>query len=151
MATFGTPEPTGRDAANALGCARALAEATAAWSRDRAAQGLPPVRIGVGAHYGPVLLGEVGGERVLEFTVTGDTVNVASRLEALTRDLGVDVVVSEDLARRALAEGDGAALDGFRAAPPQALRGRAEPLAVRVWRLTPGGAAAAERVRAVGG
>ena len=134
MATFGTPAPGPRDATNALRCARALIEATDGWGRERRARGLPAVRIGVGAHYGPVLLGEVGGERVVEFTVTGDTVNVASRLEALTRTLEVDVVVSEDLARRALVEG-GAALAGFRPAPPQTLRGRAEPLAIRTWSL----------------
>ena len=52
----------------------------------------------VGLHYGPVVLGDIGGNR-LEFAVIGNTVNVASRLEALTRPLGTRLVVSQDVHR----------------------------------------------------
>ena len=53
------------------------------------------MKIGVGVHSGPVVAGCVGSGERLEFTVIGDTVNTASRLEGATKDLGVDIVVSE--------------------------------------------------------
>jgi adenylate cyclase len=97
MATFGTPYPGKRDAANALGAARAMAASLAAWNQDRRAQGEPPVRIGVGVHWGPVVLGDIGGENCMEFATIGDTVNVASRVEQLTRELAAEVAASDDL------------------------------------------------------
>src|SRR3954468_19811428 len=95
MATFGTPRPGSRDAANALGCARAMLAEIDAWNRDRRARGQAEVRIGIGVHSGPVVLGDVGSRRHLEFAVIGDTVNIASRLESLTRQLEVTIVISE--------------------------------------------------------
>ncbi len=128
MATFGTPRAGDRDAASAVDCAHAMAAAIAAWNGERAARGLPPVEIGIGLHYGPAVLGDIGGEGWLEYTVIGDTVNVASRLEGATRALGAEIVVSDALSRRARAEGGDAVLDGFVAGEPQTLRNRAAPL-----------------------
>ena len=95
MATFGTPVPSGRDAANALECARAIAIEMDALDRERRARGEPSVRTSVGVHWGPALMGNIGDEKRLEFAVVGDTVNVASRLEGLTRLLHADVVASD--------------------------------------------------------
>lgn len=136
MATFGTPEPTETDAINALRCARSMLRVLAAWNRDRAARGEPPIRAGIGLHYGPVVLGNIGANR-LEFAVIGNTVNVASRLEALTRDLSVDLAVSERLHDRAVQEagtGD-PAFGGLDARVPQPLRGLDQPMPV--WTLRP--------------
>jgi len=119
MATFGTPRASGQDAAHALACARAIAEDIEAWNAERA----KPIRIGIGLHWGAALMGTIGDTRRLEFAVVGDTVNVASRLESLSRDLGVTIATSADLVEQA--RRDGADLRGFSHRGPQTLRGRA--------------------------
>ncbi|MBS0517557.1 MAG: adenylate/guanylate cyclase domain-containing protein [Proteobacteria bacterium] len=60
-----------------------------------------PLRIGIGLHAGPAIVGEMGFERVSSLTAIGDTVNTASRLETLTKEFGVELVVSQDLLDRA--------------------------------------------------
>ena len=134
MATFGTPYPGPKDASNALNCAQSMAQSVAAWNEERQAAGLDPIRIGIGAHYGPVVLGDIGSETTLEFAVLGDTVNVASRLEGLTRDLSAMIVVSQALYEQARLEGfEAAALEAFAPGEAQKLRNRAEPLGVMRW------------------
>ena len=136
MATFGTPLTGPRDARNALACARAMVAAVAAWNRERWESGSPPIRIGIGVHFGPAVLGDIGDERRLEFAVIGDTVNVASRLEGLTRDLGVDIAVSDELVRQVKVEDGNLLLDGFAPGAPQSLRNRSAPLGIWTWRDT---------------
>jgi len=133
MATFGTPEPGPGDAANALRCAKAMRADMDSWNAARGDAGRAPVRIAIGLHFGPVVLGDIGSERRLEYAVLGDTVNVASRLEALTRSLGVAVAVSDDLVaavRRDAAAPAPEALSGLDNAGPQRLRGRDEPISL---------------------
>ena len=131
MATFGTPYMGEHDAANSLACARGILEDAAKWNEARVKRGETPLHIGVGVHYGPVVLGDIGDERRLEFAVIGDTVNVASRAERLTRDLRVDLVASDDLVENVRNDGASAALcDGLNEAPPQAIRGREESLPI---------------------
>src|SRR5476649_2565812 len=60
-----------------------------------------PLRIGIGLHAGPAIVGEMGYERVSSLTAIGDTVNIVSRLEALTKDFSAELVVSQDLLDRA--------------------------------------------------
>lgn len=128
MATFGTPNASGRDAANALDCAREIARDMAALAAERRARGETALRASVGVHWGPALMGNIGDAKRLEFAVVGDTVNVADRLEGLSRTLDADVVASEALIARAREEG--AALDGFTSRGAHALRGRDSPVAV---------------------
>ncbi len=97
MATFGTPVPKADDARNALQCALDMIEALKIWNAERAAVGAQPIRIGIGLHYGMVIAGDIGNERRLEYSVIGDTVNIANRLEQLTRDLPTSLVVSDRL------------------------------------------------------
>ena len=105
MATFGTPRAGAHDASNALRAARAMCEAMTTWNRTRTARGEAPVAIGVGVHYGAVVLGDIGGESRLEFAVLGDTVNVASRLERATREIGATIVASDAVVAAARARG----------------------------------------------
>jgi len=102
LATFGTPEPGKADAANALRCAQRIFDLVDEWNTRRIDAGFPAVRLSIGVHYGPVVVGDVGTERRLEFAVIGDTVNVASRLEESTRTIGSRMVVSNDLVDAAI-------------------------------------------------
>ena len=136
MATFGTPQARADDALRALRCAKAMQASLADWNTARQAQGEPPVRIGIGLHYGPVVLGDIGDRNRLEFAVIGDTVNVASRLERLTRELDVDLVVSADVVRHAEGVADGADVAGLQPHAPVTLRGRdARDIGIRTWRV----------------
>lgn len=97
LAIFGFPEAGEKDATNALSCAYELLTAAQHWNRERTETGLSPIFIGMGLHYGPVVLGDVGTEEHVEFTVIGDTVNTASRLQQATRALNCDLVVGQEL------------------------------------------------------
>ena len=131
MATFGTPRKGEHDAANALACARGILEDLAKWNESRAASGKFPIRLGIGVHYGPVILGDIGDEHRLEFAVVGDTVNVASRAERLTRELGVDLVASDDIVKIVRDDGNGDPLcQDLKEAPPQTIRGRTAHLPI---------------------
>lgn len=114
MATFGAPVSGDQDAANALTYAKAMAGVMADWNTMRLAAGEPPIMASFGLHYGPAVLGDLGGENRLEFAVIGNTVNVASRIEALTRTLGVQIAMTTEMVEEATAEtGDNALASGF--------------------------------------
>jgi adenylate cyclase len=133
MATFGTPNVGPHDARNALAAAHAACAAISDWNVERAARAQPQIPVSIGIHYGPVVLGDIGSERRMEFAVLGDVVNVAQRLEGLTRQLACQIVVSDDLvdALRAQSPDEaGTLLQGFCAAEAQELRGREQPVAV---------------------
>ena len=100
MATFGTPFPGKYDATNALRSARVMLAALDDINRVRIAAAQMPIEAGIGLHYGPVVLGDIGMNR-LEFAVIGGTVNLASRLEALTRQAKCVLVASDTLIRQA--------------------------------------------------
>ncbi len=135
MATFGTPRIGPHDALNALGCGRDMVVAISAWNREREAVGEEPVRVGIGVHYGPVVLGDIGDEHRLEYAVLGDTVNTASWLERLTRELGVSLVASDDLIA-AVRGGGGGAIAGLEETIAESVRDVGEHL--KLWTLSPG-------------
>ena len=122
----------GLDGAPEAGCREALAAAKAMAAQlvelNRAlAHDLPePLRIGIGIHFGPAIVGEMGYGSAVSVTAVGDSVNTASRLEALTKDYGAQLVVSEALVACA-----GIAL-GAAPAHDLEIRGRVERLRVRV-------------------
>ncbi len=136
MATFGTPEPSANDAENALICAFEMLSALDQWNTERQAAGLARVNVGIGLHWGPVVAGDIGNDRRLEYSVIGDTVNIASRLEHLTRDLKTSLVVSDLLMKEIHSSERLAAAELRRLVPAgeRQIRGRAS--GVDVWVLS---------------
>lgn len=97
-ATFGLPQPLDAPQRNALEAARDLLLRVARLNRDLAAEGVEPLQIGIGIHSGEVLAGYVGSKLRREFSVIGDTVGIAGRLEGLTKEFGHPVICSEPVA-----------------------------------------------------
>jgi len=133
LATFGVPDVGAHDATDALACARGMLAALGEWNDQREAAGLAPLRMGVGLHYGQVVLGDIGSERSMAFATVGDTTNVASRLQALTRDLDAGVVASGALVAAVEREAAGATLlAGLKPRGAHVLRGRDTPIDIWV-------------------
>jgi len=134
FAVFGVPAASREDAANALKCANMMLRALECWNEEREARGEPRLAIGIGLNYGPAVLGDVGSEHSFSFTVIGDTVNTASRLQRLTRSLETPLVVGDALVDALNSEASGsvaAIANELQDRGEQTLRGRAE--AVRIW------------------
>jgi adenylate cyclase len=134
MATFGTPFAGDNDAVNALRCAEAMIGSIDELNRERKPRGEPPIQLSLGLHYGQVVLGDIGLNR-LEFAVIGTTVNIASRLESMTRELGCALIASDDLVQRARTEKSSASIDlgNLVEQPAQTVRGIEQP--VGIWTL----------------
>ena len=101
MAHWGTSYTAGSPAKDAVNCVTAaLMMRKALYEmnklRKKGDPGNPPIRIGCGINTGIVTAGQLGSEMRMEYTVIGDPVNLASRIEALTKPLGVDILISED-------------------------------------------------------
>jgi adenylate cyclase len=136
MVHFGTPRPQKEDPVQALACAGAMIDEIRGWSAERARRGEAPIEIGIGVHYGEVLVGNIGDARRLEYTVLGDTVNVASRLERLTREAGVPLIVSDDLvcAVRGCGQDPCGIVKDLSRDEARTVRGRTQPVAI--WCVT---------------
>ena len=88
--------------------------------------------MGVGLHYGPVVAGDIGSRRSMAFATVGDTTNIASRLQSLTRELGVTLVASGALVVAVEREAaEPALLQGLTRRGPTPLRGRDTP--IEIW------------------
>ncbi len=117
MATFGGLDGRGDGAARAIACALDLQHEIDAWNAKRTARGAEPVRVAVGVHCGPVVIGTIGADQRVEFTVIGDVVNVASRLQSATREVGGRILAS-DHCLAAAGPGGGGPLHPLAAAHP---------------------------------
>ncbi|MGO3930497.1 adenylate/guanylate cyclase domain-containing protein [Rhodopseudomonas pseudopalustris] len=124
LALFGAPIEDARAAPRAVAAAR---EMLAAMDEHNAGQDWP-LRMGIGIHIGDVVVGTVGSPRRKEYTVIGDTVNFASRLESLNKEFGTQLLISSAIRDELDAGASDAELLG--SVP---IRGYAEPMAV--WRL----------------
>jgi PAS domain S-box-containing protein len=134
MATFGTPAPGPMDASNAIAATRQMLRELARWNQRREAADERRIRIGVGLHFGLATLGDVGTEQRFELTVVGDTVNVASRIERMSRLVRMAVVASDDIIQQAIAESGAEAVRSFRDLGEHRVRGRQD--LIRLWGLS---------------
>lgn len=124
MAYFGAPLPDADHAVKAVRCALEMVDTLAVLNESRTARGQPALRIGVGIHTGQVVVGDIGSPtRRLEYTAVGDAVNLASRIEGLTKLHGEPVLVSKDTYERVRGQFE------WREAPPVTVKGKTEPVA----------------------
>ena len=112
----------GDDAASrSVNCAMAMEQGMISWSKERSAAGEGAVAVGIGLHWGEVFSGVVGDPQRLEYTVFGDTVNTASRLEQLTKQEGQTIIASAAVLQAASVT---PAREGWTVLPAAELRGR---------------------------
>ncbi|MBV6350510.1 adenylate/guanylate cyclase domain-containing protein, partial [Leptospira interrogans] len=97
MATWGAAKTSDRDAENAVNGALMMREALIKFNQGRGGEKKPIIQIGCGLNFGPVIAGQIGSEQRLEYTVIGDAVNLASRVEALNKPFGTDILITQDL------------------------------------------------------
>jgi len=100
MAYFGAPVADPQHADRALDCAEMMKNAIRRLNQKRAADDEKPLTIGIGLHSGRAIVGDVGAEFRREYTVIGDTVNTASRVEALTKKHSVEVLATDSVLER---------------------------------------------------
>jgi adenylate cyclase len=125
MALFGIETGAHAGCREALAAARLMSDRLGELNLSLHAELDQPLRIGIGIHCGPVIVGEMGYGSAAAITAIGDAVNTASRLEALTKDYECDLVVSDETVARA-----GLDLSGFPRYEIE-IRGKREMLAVR--------------------
>ena len=99
-AVFGAPLADPDHAVHAVRTALEMRRRLAAWNASRETTGATPLRHGIGIHTGPVIAGNIGSAERLAYTLVGDAVNLASRLQSLTKDVGCDILLSGDTGRR---------------------------------------------------
>lgn len=122
LALFGAMEPNPWQTRDAVLAAMAMRAALLRYNRELLSKGLPELRFGVGIHCGDVVAGVIGTAGLSKFSVTGDPINVASRIEGLTRNFKVDLLVSDEVRQ---------SLDAqfvLRAMPPAQVKGKTEPI-----------------------
>jgi adenylate cyclase len=122
MALFGALVTNPWQVKDAVEAGLAMRASLAEYNRSLVAEGLPPLAIGIGINHGLVVVGVVGSEGLLQFDVHGDAVNVAARVEALTRKFGTDLLVTAAVRKE---------LDGrfvMREMPPTLVKGKTEAI-----------------------
>ncbi len=129
MATFGTPKPSataGLDSQNAVMAALRMRETLKLLNEQRLSANLEPIAMGMGIHTGEVIAGSIGKGNLLEYSVIGDAVNTASRIENLCKSHSANLIISraiydelDDVMRSSLS---------VRELPPTQLRGKNQPL-----------------------
>lgn len=122
MAVWGAPKNGPKDAHHAVRACIEMRIQLAALNEKRIARGQDPINIGMGLHAGRAISGTIGSQERMEYTVIGNTVNTASRIEASTKAFGADLLISDDVLARV---GDDFLVEKAGAAE---VKGRSEPL-----------------------
>ena len=117
MALFGIGSDSGNHADEALAAAGSIQRTMTELNKARTGRGEDAIQIGIGINTGPAIVGSIGSPERMEFTVIGNTVNVASRIEALNKTLGTSLLISKTT-REALRRST-----SLRALPPQPVKG----------------------------
>lgn len=126
MALFGVDSDPSVACGRAVAAARAMSHKMAELNETLSNELEEPLRIGIGIHVGPAIVGEMGYGSAMGVTAIGDAVNTASRLEAMTKEFGAQAIISEDVAQRA-----GVDLSSYQRTEME-LRGKSEPIPARV-------------------
>ena len=124
MITFGTPDPSDDDAERSVRAGLAMNTALAGLNADRGRRSLANIRHGIGIHFGPVIAGNIGTEDRLEYTVIGDTVNVASRIQDACKSVGEALLISDAVRKRLPPDIQ------IRSLPEQRVKGRQAPVQI---------------------
>lgn len=135
MAVYGAPITSGRDPDNAVASAIQMQGMIAAINTRRAERGLAPLKLGVGIASGDVVAGTIGSPKRMDYTVIGDSVNLAARLEVATKFYEVDILICEATAEAVMGRVPLRALDNIR------VRGRQKP--ARIYEVLTGEASQA--------
>ena len=128
MAVFGPPHASNEDATNAALCAMRIRDRVSQWNAQRVNNPDKAIRVAVGIHWGEVVQGDIGTDKQLEFTVVGDTVNIASRVEAYCRALNATVLVTAEFIESLIAEGRVDVANAFTSEGRHMLRGCKDPV-----------------------
>lgn len=123
MAVFGTPQNEGNSALDAILSAREMHQKLSELNTQFAKEGLPLIEMGIGIHSGEAIAGNIGSECCMDYTVIGDTVNVAARLERKAKELDVPSLISKQAAEQS-------ELSDLIKLPDASLKGRAKSISV---------------------
>lgn len=119
FAVFGAPFSDGKDADNCIRAAREIVKEMEILNKSGA---IPETSIGIGIHMGPAITGSVGSSERKEYTIIGDTVNLASRIEQMNKEFGSTILISESVFEAVGGLADATAL------PPVQVKGREKPV-----------------------
>jgi len=124
MALFGAPVQYADDPLQAILTGLSMIEALKGFNKNQSRHGRPVFKIGIGLNTGEVVVGNIGSNQKLEYTCIGDAVNLASRLEGLTKVYGVPIIISEYTLNQAGNKVKARELDSVR------VRGKVQPVKI---------------------
>ncbi|MDR3385614.1 MAG: adenylate/guanylate cyclase domain-containing protein [Rudaea sp.] len=136
LASFGAVSASMTYAADALRCIAGILAASHAWAQQRTTRGLPALGIGIGVAHGPLVFGIIGVERRLEYTVIGEAVNLAAKLEKHNKTERAVACATTSLVELATAQDAQLVPSGFEFRPGRRVAGAAQPVDLAVWPAT---------------